>query len=115
MDNLIATFQYHMNSILEGANDYANDAALKYSASLVLDFPKLAQFLKWFPSKEKDGAEITYPELTKEAYAILPRAQFELIAAFIEGKTFDKTKGILCKIFCIIFSLFETSDVNCWI
>ena len=93
MDNLIATFQYHMNSILEGANDYANDAALKYSASLVLDFPKLAQFLKWFPSKEKDGAEITYPELTKEAYAILPRAQFELIAAFIEGKTFDKTKA----------------------
>ena len=93
MDNLIATFQYHMNSILEGAKDYANDAALKYSASLVLDFPKLAQFLKWFPSKEKDGAEITYPELTKEAYAILPRAQFELIAAFIEGKTFDKTKA----------------------
>jgi hypothetical protein len=93
MDNLIATFQYHMNSILEGAKDYANDAALKYSASLVLDFPKLAQFLKWFPSKEKDGAEITYPELTKEAYAILPKAQFELIAAFIEGKTFDKTKA----------------------
>lgn len=93
MDNLIATFQYHMSSILEGAKDYANDAALQYSSSLTLDFPKLAQFLKWFPSKEKDSSEITYAELTKEAYAILPKDQFELIAAFIEGKTFDKTKA----------------------
>lgn len=93
IDNLVATFQYHMHAILEEATDYANDAALKYSQSLALDFPKLAQFLKWFPSKEEDGAEITYPELTKEAYAILPKEQFELIAAFIEGKTFDKTKA----------------------
>jgi len=93
MDNLIATFQYHMSSILEGAKEYANNEALKYSSNIALDFPKLAKFLKWFPSKEKDGAEITYPELTKEAYAILPKAQFELIAAFIEGKTFDKTKA----------------------
>ena len=58
-----------------------------------MDFPKLAKFLKWFPSKEKDGAKITYAELTKEAYAILPKDQFELIAAFIEGKIFDKTKA----------------------
>lgn len=93
MDNLITTFQYHMSSILKGAKDYANDAALQYSSTLILDFPKLAQFLKWFPSKEKDGAEITYAELTKEAYAILPKDQFELIAAFIEGKIFDKTKA----------------------
>lgn len=93
MDNLIATFQYHMSVILKGAKDYANDAAVKYSQSLTLDFPKLAQFLKWFPSKEENGDEITYPELTKEAYAILPKAQFALIAAFIEGKTFDKTKA----------------------
>ena len=93
MDNLITSFQYHVNAILKGANDYANDAALKYSATLALDFPKLALFLKWFPSKEKDGTEMTYPELTKEAYAILPKEQFELIAAFIEGVTFDKTKA----------------------
>lgn len=93
MDNLIVTFQYHVNSILKAAKNHADMAAMQYSASLMLDFPKLAKFLKWFPSKEKDGAEITYAELTKEAYAILPKAQFELIAAFIEGKTFDKTKA----------------------
>jgi hypothetical protein len=93
MDNLIVTFQYHMSSILEGAKEHANDAALQYSSSLILDFPKLAKFLKWFPSKEKDGAKITYAELTKEAYAILPKDQFELIADFIEGKIFDKTKA----------------------
>lgn len=93
MDNLIATFQYHMSSIIGRAKDYANDAAVKHTASVALDFPKLAQFLKWFPSKEKDGEEITYTEFTKEAYAILPKDQFELIASFIEGKTFDKTKA----------------------
>ena len=93
MDNLIVTFQYHMHSISEKAKDYANNAAIQYSTSLVLDFPKLAKFLKWFPSKEKDDAEITYAELTKEAYAILPKDQFALIAAFIEGKTFNKTKA----------------------
>ena len=93
MDNLIATFLYHMSLILEGAREYANDAASTYNASIALDFPKLAEFLKWFPSKEKDGAKITYPELAKEAYAILPKDQFELIAAFIEGKTFNKTKA----------------------
>ena len=93
MDNLIATFQYHMNSILEGATDYANDAALQYSSSLTLDFPKLAEFLKWFSSKEQGDSEITYAELTKEAYTILPKDQFALIAAFIEGKIFDKTKA----------------------
>ena len=49
-----------MNAILEGAKDYANDAAMKYAASVTLDFPKLAQFLKWFPSKETDSREITY-------------------------------------------------------
>lgn len=93
MDNLIVTFQHHMNSILKDAKDYADAAAIQYSASLMLDFPKLAKFLKWFPSKEKDGSEISYAELTKEAYTILPKTQFELIAAFIEGKTFDKTKA----------------------
>jgi TnpA family transposase len=93
MDNLIVTFQYNMNSILKDAKNYADTAAMQYSTSLMLDFPKLAKFLKWFPSKEKDGTEISYAELTKEAYAILPKTQFELIANFIEGKTFDKTKA----------------------
>ena len=93
MDNLITTFQYHMGAILEGAKDYANDAAMKYAASVTLDFPKLAQFLKWFPSKETDSREITYAKFTKEAYDILPKDQFALIASFIEGKTFDKTKA----------------------
>jgi TnpA family transposase len=91
MDNLIITFQYHMNSIIEMAKNHANIASVQHSANLVLDFPKLAKFLKWFPSKEKDDPDLSYAELIKEAYAILPKAQFELLAAFIEGKTFDKT------------------------
>ncbi|KAI9921262.1 hypothetical protein PsorP6_000473 [Peronosclerospora sorghi] len=52
------------------------------SGKLKFDYHK---FLKWFPPKENDGAEITYPELTKEAYAIFPKAQSELIEAFISA------------------------------
>ncbi|WP_342269929.1 Tn3 family transposase [Rickettsia endosymbiont of Orchestes rusci] len=91
MDNLIITFQHHMASIIEAAKNHANVASIHHSAEIVLEFPKLAKFLKWFPSKEKNDTGCSYDELIQEAYTILPKAQFELLAAFIEGKTFDKT------------------------
>lgn len=90
MDNLIITFQYHINTIMDEAKHYATTMSTQHNAELALEFPKLAKFLKWFPSKEKDVAQPTYTELAREAYNILPKSQFELIAAFIEGKTFDK-------------------------
>ena len=51
MDNLIVSFKYHVNSILERANNYASQMNAQYNSELVMDFPKLAKFLKWFPSK----------------------------------------------------------------
>lgn len=91
MDNLIVSFQYHMNSIIDDAKDYANLMNAKHNSELLVDFPKLAKFLKWFPSKEKDNSQLTHIELIKEAYTILPKTQFKLLAKFIEGQSFDKT------------------------
>ena len=91
-DNLITTFQYHVNLILEKGTEYAGEEFQKHCSSLVLDFPNLAKFLKWFPS-EDINQDLTYAEFSKEAYKILPKAQFEPMAKFLEGKTFDKTKA----------------------
>ena len=93
MDNLIASFQYHMNSILNDATTYSQAELIKYSASLALEFPKLAKFLQWFPTQETTSVNITKIELIQKGYTILPKRQFLLIADFIEGKTFDKTKA----------------------
>ncbi len=92
MDNLIITFQYHVNVIMDKGKEYAQDAFTQHSTSLILDFPNLAKFLKWFPAEDKKQ-ELTYHELSKKAYKILPKSQFEIMALFLEGKIFDKTKA----------------------
>lgn len=90
IDNLIITFQHHMHSILDGATHHANAMYIQYNANLVLEFPKLIKFLKWFPSKENNDIELTHIELIREAYNILPKDQFKLLANFLEKKTFNK-------------------------
>jgi len=92
MDNLIITFQYHVNVIIDKGKESAQDAFTKHNTSLILDFPNLAKFLKWFPSEDKKQ-DLTYPELSKKAYKILPKSQFEIMALFLEGKIFDQTKA----------------------
>ena len=92
MDNLIITFQYHVNLIVDKGKSHAQDDFSKYSASLILDFPNLAKFLKWFPL-DNTNKGLTYEELSQKAYAILPKAQFAVMAIFLEGKIFDKTKS----------------------
>jgi TnpA family transposase len=91
MDNLIITFQYHVNKLLDKAKVYANDAFSNYSSSLVLDFPKLAEFLKWFPAEE--NKDLNFENFSQKAYQILPREQFLIMATFLEGKIFDKKKA----------------------
>ena len=92
IDNLIITFMYHVNLLLEKAKVYAKDECLKYSSTLVLEFPKLAKFLNWFP-QEEDKQNLDYMQLSQEAYKILPKEQFSSMANFIAGKIFDKTKA----------------------
>lgn len=50
LDNLITTFTYHVRATMEAGKAYAEAALIKYSSRMVADFPKLSQFLKWFPT-----------------------------------------------------------------
>ena len=69
MDNLIITFMYHVRDIIESAKSYAELKLMEYSSSMVVDFPKLAEFLEWFPSRDNS---LSYDEINHIAYDILP-------------------------------------------
>lgn len=88
MDNLITSFMYHTRTIMEAGKTYAGIAMMEHSASVVADFPKLAQFLEWFPKRNKD---LNHDALNQAAYSILPEEQFSALAQFLHGNTFDKT------------------------
>ena len=88
MDNLIVTFLYHTRAMMDSAKAFADMEQLKHSHRVVVDFPKLAQFLKWFPQRDPS---LTHEQLNEAAYQILPQQQFPVLADFLLGNTFDKT------------------------
>ena len=88
MDNLITSFMYHTRTIMEAGKTYAGIAMMEHSASVVADFPKLAQLLEWFPRRNKD---LDHDALNQAAYSILSEEQFSALAKFLYGNTFDKT------------------------
>lgn len=61
---------------------------MEHSAGVVADFPKLAQFLEWFPKRNKD---LDHDALNQTAYSILPEGQFPALVKFLNGNSFDKT------------------------
>ncbi len=65
MDNLITSFIHHTRAILNAAKTYSEAAIKEHGSGLVVDLPKLASFLKWFPNR-KEG--MTHEELNQEAY-----------------------------------------------
>ena len=87
MDNLITSFMYHTRSTIDAAKAYSDKAMADHNSGLIVDLPKLARFLKWFPNR-KHG--LTHDELNQEAYKILPKKQFPVLAQFLQGNTFDK-------------------------
>lgn len=87
MDNLITSFMYHTRLIMDEGKAYADKAMAEHNVGLVVDLPKLARFLKWFP-KRKPG--LSHDELNQAAYKILPAEQFPILAQFLENNTFDK-------------------------
>lgn len=91
MDNLITSFMYHTRAITVDAKAYAKKAAAEYHSGLVVDLPKLAKFLKWFPNR-KTGLD--HDELNQAAYKILPEGQFPALAQFLQGSTFDTKAAI---------------------
>jgi len=89
MDNLIISFMYHVRNTLESGKFYSATAQMEHSSKVVVDFPKLAEFLKWFPN-QKNRPDVTYSTLSTEAYKILPEEQFVPLAELIAGNAFDK-------------------------
>lgn len=87
MDNLITSFMYHVRAIIADAKAYAEKAKTEYHSGLIVDLPKLAKFLKWFPNRKKG---LNHDELNQTAYKILPEEQFPTLAQFLQGSTFDK-------------------------
>ncbi len=87
MDNLMISFLYHMRTILDAGKAYADKEQMKHSSRIIVEFPKLAQFLKWFPDRNQS---LTHDELNKVAYSILPEKQFPELADYLVGNAFDK-------------------------
>lgn len=91
MDNLIVSFSYHTRSIMDAGKVYASMSHMEHSSGVVTDFPKLAKFLAWFPTRDPN---LTPEELNNIAYSILPKEQFSAMAKFLEGKSFDKKAAL---------------------
>ncbi|PQQ22049.1 Tn3 family transposase [Photorhabdus hindustanensis] len=91
MDNLIVSFNYHTRAIMDAGKIYASMAHMEHSSAVVTDFPKLAKFLKWFPTR---NPALTPDELNNIAYGMLPKEQFSTMAQFLEGKSFDKKASL---------------------
>lgn len=87
MENLITSFMYHTRYIMEAGKIHTDKAMADHNSNLVVDLPKLAQFLKWFPNRNPD---LSYDELNQEAYKILPKKEFSPLIEFLGGSTFDK-------------------------
>lgn len=87
MDNLVVSFMYHINSIVDASKIYVAEAQLKHNLAMNVDIPKLVMFLHWFPSRNKI---LTYDELNKVAYEMLPEVQFPVLAEFLQGSSFNK-------------------------
>ena len=87
MDNLIVSFMYQTRAIIGAAKSYAEKALMEHSSRATADFPKLAQFLEWFPTRD---IQLTHDGLNQIAYNLLPEEQFSTLADFFNGSTFDK-------------------------
>jgi hypothetical protein len=59
MSNLITSFIYDVRTTFSGAKVYSQTAQLEHSANVFADFPKLAEFLQWFPS-QKNKPDMTH-------------------------------------------------------
>lgn len=91
MDNLITSFMVHARAIIADGKIEADREMAEHNSSLVVDLPKVASFLKWFPSRRRD---LGYDELNHEAYNILPEEQFPALARFLESSTFDRKAAL---------------------
>ncbi|MCP4475529.1 MAG: hypothetical protein GY821_13390 [Gammaproteobacteria bacterium] len=48
MDNLITSFLIHICILLDEAREYAREKENEHAREIVMNFPKLVEFLRWF-------------------------------------------------------------------
>ena len=89
VDNLITSFIYHVKLMIEACKLYVDAAQKEHESKLFIQLPKLSKFLQWFPKQEKNP-NITFTALSKKAYKILPKKNFDTLANYIAGISFDK-------------------------
>ncbi|WP_395375731.1 Tn3 family transposase [Marinicella sp. W31] len=87
LDNLIISFKYHTKALMDGSKEYVKTALIEHGAKAAANIPQLANFLDWFPEREK-GLDDNL--LNKKAFEILPADQFPVLAEYFKGKSFDK-------------------------
>jgi len=87
MDELIISFMYHAKLVISGGKTAANEAYLKNRVNVANELPKLSIFLQWFPER---NPLLSYEEINKVAYDILPKEKFSLIVEFLKALSFDK-------------------------
>lgn len=87
MDELIISFMYHVKLVIADGKAAAKEAYLKNRVDVANELPKLRDFLQWFPERNH---VLTYEELNKVAYGILPKEKFSLLVDFLKALSFDK-------------------------
>ena len=87
MDELIISLMYHVKLVIADGKNAANEAYVKNRINVANELPKLSAFLQWFPER---NPLLTYEEVNKIAYGMLPKEKFPLIVAFLNALAFDK-------------------------
>jgi TnpA family transposase len=92
MDNLVTSFIVNINEIIKESKAYADTKFMLHSSEIVVNFPNLSTFLRWFVS-DKHPESISLDEFSRQAYSILPKDKFFQLAEYMEGSSFDKEKA----------------------
>ena len=87
MDELIISFTHHVKLVIADGKSASKDAYDRNRVNVADELSKLQEFLEWFPNRD---ALLTYEEINKAAYDILPQEKFALIVEFLKALSFDK-------------------------
>lgn len=89
VDHLVITFQYHINKLVQKAEDHASKIEEEYHSKHSLNLPNVSKLLRWMVS-DKIEKTLPYHKVLKDAFNILPSDQFIDMANFLDNKKFDK-------------------------
>ena len=90
-DNLIQSFFHHIRKHGNDAKAAAKELVYNFKVETNEDLPKGGQILKLFTDDSITGS-LTFEEVRKKAFALLPKARLDAVAECLSAKTqFDET------------------------